>query len=105
MSLADRSVRETDRSVGSGVVSQAVGGSRYARAMRKFLFNTQLIGAVVGGWSVLQTTRNGPRDWRLPLLWAGWGITVAVAVGTVIMDARQREIEDARFDLEWGDED
>lgn len=71
--------------------------------MRKYLFNTQLLGAVVSGWSTVQATRHGPRDWRLALMWAGWGIGVAVAVGTVIIEAREREIEDAKFDLDWND--
>jgi hypothetical protein len=69
--------------------------------MRKYLFNTQLLGAVVGGWSTLQATRNGPRDWRLALMWAGWGIGVAVAVGTIIIEARERDLDDARFELDW----
>ncbi|MDM4762669.1 hypothetical protein QT381_06580 [Galbitalea sp. SE-J8] len=63
--------------------------------MRKYLFNTQLLGAVVGGWTTLQATRKGPRDWRLALMWAGWGIGVAVAIGTIIIDARGRELEEA----------
>jgi hypothetical protein len=62
--------------------------------MRKFLFSTQVLGAVIGGWSVLQTTRKGPRDWRLTLMWVSWAATLAVALGTVVKDAQQAEIED-----------
>ncbi|KJC63911.1 hypothetical protein SAMN06295879_1857 [Agreia bicolorata] len=60
--------------------------------MRKFIFNSSVIGAVVGAWSVLQTTRQGPRDWRLVLMWVSWGITVALAIGSVLQaddDARE----------------
>jgi uncharacterized membrane protein YsdA (DUF1294 family) len=55
--------------------------------MRKFLFNGTLLSAIAGGWSTFQATRHGTRDWRLILMWISWGLTVAVAVGTVIKDA------------------
>jgi hypothetical protein len=62
--------------------------------MRKFIFNSSIIGSVVGAWSVLQTTRQGPRDWRLVLMWVSWGITVALAVGSVLQaDDEARELE------------
>ncbi|MET0976442.1 MAG: hypothetical protein ABWX82_12310 [Leifsonia sp.] len=51
--------------------------------MRKYLFNGAIIGSVIGGWAVVQTTRNGPRDWRLVLTWIAWALTLAVAIGTV----------------------
>jgi len=62
--------------------------------MRKFLFSTQLLGALFGGWSTVQATRQGPKDWRLPLMWLSWGLTVAIAVGTVIKDAQTNELDD-----------
>lgn len=63
--------------------------------MRKYIFNTSVIGAVVGAWSVIQTTRQGPRDWRLALMWVSWGITVALAIGSVLSDDREaRELEE-----------
>lgn len=58
--------------------------------MRKFIFNTAMIGVIVGGWNTLQATRNGPRDWRLLLLWAGWALSAAVAIGTVIDESHER---------------
>ena len=61
--------------------------------MRKFIFSTTVLGAVFGGWSTLQATRKGPRDWRLILMWVSWGLTVAIAVGTVL-----KESEDAPLD-------
>ena len=55
--------------------------------MRKFLFNTSILSAVFGVWGLAQATRRGPRDWRLVLMWVSWGLTVAIAVGTVAKQA------------------
>jgi hypothetical protein len=62
--------------------------------MRKFIFSTTVLGAVVGGWSTLQQTRRGPRDWRLILMWITWALTVAIAVGTVAENQRTAELEE-----------
>lgn len=62
--------------------------------VRKFIFSGTLISAVLGGWSTLQTTRTGPRDWRLVLMWISWAATVAIAVGTVIEQSRNPELEE-----------
>jgi hypothetical protein len=56
--------------------------------VRKFIFSSNLISAVLGGWGTLQTTRKGPRDWRLILMWISWGATVAIAIGTVIKQSQ-----------------
>lgn len=61
--------------------------------MRKFIFNSAMIGVIAGGWNTVQATRHGPRDWRLVMLWLGWALTAAVAIGTVIEDANNRELE------------
>jgi len=61
--------------------------------MRKFIFNSAMIGVIAGGWNTLQATRNGPRDWRLTMLWLGWALSAVVAVGNVIEDANKRQIE------------
>jgi len=64
--------------------------------MRKYLFNPGVLSSVAGGLSVLKATRQGPRDWRLALLWASWGIGVALAVGAVAQReevVRQHELE------------
>lgn len=61
--------------------------------MRRFIFNTSIIGALFGVFGVIQTTRRGPRDWRLILAWISWGLTVAIAVGTVIEDSKTQELE------------
>jgi hypothetical protein len=56
--------------------------------VRKFIFNTSILSALFGVWGVVQATRKGPRDWRLVLMWIGWGIAVALAVGSVIEQSR-----------------
>ena len=55
--------------------------------MRKFLFSSSVISAVIGGWATLQTTLRGPREWRLLLQWIGWAISLAIAIGTVVDEA------------------
>lgn len=62
--------------------------------MRKFVFNTSVLSAVFGAWSVLQRTRTGPRDWRLILMWVSWAATVGVAIGTVQEEADELRIEE-----------
>ena len=59
--------------------------------MRKFIFSGTLISAVIGGWGTLQTTRKGPRDWRLILMWVSWAITVVIAVDSVLERSRTAE--------------
>lgn len=63
-------------------------------AVRKFIFSGTMLSAVFGGWSTIQATRKGPRDWRLALLWVIWGLTVAVAVGTVLKEQDIDELEE-----------
>ncbi len=62
--------------------------------MRKFLFSGAVLSAVFGGVSALRATREGPRDWRTALLWVSWAATLASAIGTVIIDAQQAELQD-----------
>ncbi|WBU39298.1 hypothetical protein [Homoserinibacter sp. YIM 151385] len=59
--------------------------------MRKYLFNTSLISSIFGAVGLIKTTRQGPRDWRLLLMWVSWAATVAIAVGTVIEDSHELE--------------
>lgn len=61
--------------------------------MRKFIFNTSVLSSLFGAVGVIQATRKGPRDWRLILMWVGWACTVAIAVGTVVEDSKQNELE------------
>ena len=63
--------------------------------MRKFLFSSGVLTSVFSAVGLVKATRSGPRDWRLALMWVGWGVTVAIAVGTVLEQAREsRELED-----------
>jgi hypothetical protein len=62
--------------------------------VRKFLFSGAVLSAVFGGVSAIRATREGPRDWRTALLWVSWAATLASAIGTVIIDARQAELEE-----------
>lgn len=56
--------------------------------MRKFIFSGTVLSAVFGGWSTLQATRKGPRDWRIAAMWISWALTLAVAMGTVKKNAK-----------------
>jgi len=59
--------------------------------MRKFIFNGAVIGAAFSAVGVINATRHGPRDWRLALMWVSWGISVAIAVGSVIDENREHD--------------
>jgi hypothetical protein len=67
--------------------------------MRKFLFNASVLGALFGGFSALRATLRGPRDWRLILVWLGWGISLALAVADVVAEAREDEADAELFDF------
>ncbi|MFP7759781.1 hypothetical protein [Marisediminicola sp. LYQ134] len=62
--------------------------------MRKYIFSSSVIAALFSGWSTLQATKEGPRDWRLLLMWVGWGVSLAIAIGTVIDEDRRGELDD-----------
>jgi hypothetical protein len=62
--------------------------------VRKFLFNGSIISAVFGGISAFRASKDGPRDWRTVLLWVAWAATLASAIGTVVIDAHDAELED-----------
>jgi hypothetical protein len=55
--------------------------------MRKYLFNMGVISAIMSVMTVRKAAKEGPKDWRLGLLWASWGIGVLLALGAV----KQRE--------------
>ena len=61
--------------------------------MRKIMFNTAIISALIGAFNVIQTTRRGPRDWRLILQGVSWAATTAVAVGTIVKEASDQDDE------------
>jgi len=57
--------------------------------VRKFIFSSSVISAMFSGWSTLQITRQGPRDWRLALMWISWALSLAIAIGTVLDEANE----------------
>jgi anti-sigma factor RsiW len=61
--------------------------------MRKFIFNGAVLGALFGGWSVLQATRKGPRDWRLAFSWISWAMSLTLAIDSVVRDSHEAETE------------
>ena len=62
--------------------------------MRKFIFNFSVISAVISGIGAVRATARGPRDWRTAMLWIGWAASTASVIGTVILDARNAELEE-----------
>ncbi len=57
----------------------------YGGRMRKYLFGTGILSAVLGGLALLRGMRdNAPFTWRTGLAWASWGITLALAIGAIV---------------------
>ena len=64
--------------------------------MRKFIFNGAVISAAIGLWSTIQSTRSGPRDWRVPLMWINAALSLAIAVGTVLQESKEADEREAK---------
>ena len=56
--------------------------------MRRFLFSSSVISAVLSGVGLARQTLKGPRDWRTGLLWLSWLISVVLAVSAVLDRSR-----------------
>ncbi|NNC11070.1 hypothetical protein HII28_04140 [Planctomonas sp. JC2975] len=67
--------------------------------MRKYLLNWSVLSTALGVIAVIQATRNGPRDWRLLLAWAGWALSLAVAI-TAVHD-RSKELETTELEADF----
>ena len=53
--------------------------------MRSYLFRSGIISAITGGLALLRGLRNGEAfTWRMALAWVSWGISLALAVGTIV---------------------
>lgn len=52
--------------------------------MRKYLFGTGLVSAVIGGITLLRGARDNEFTWREALAWLSWGITAALAIGSIV---------------------
>jgi hypothetical protein len=65
--------------------------------MRSYLFGSGIITAVTGGLALLRGLRSGEVfTWRMALAWVSWGISVALAIGTIVdtrRAARGRRID------------
>lgn len=51
--------------------------------LRKYLFNGAVLTSLLSGLQSFRAQRKAPKDWRTYLGWIAWGLTTAVAVGTV----------------------
>lgn len=59
--------------------------------MRTYVFGTGIISAATSGLALLRSARGGePFTWRQALAWAAWGITLALAVGSIVDEYRAR---------------
>ena len=61
--------------------------------MRKYIFNGPMLGVIMGGWSVFKATRNGPRDWRLIVMWLGWVLSAVAAIDAVVEQDKAHKIK------------
>jgi hypothetical protein len=53
--------------------------------MRKYLFGTGILAAFTGGMTLLRGLReNEPFTWRTALAWLSWGISLALAIGSIV---------------------
>ncbi|WP_405375707.1 MULTISPECIES: hypothetical protein [unclassified Microbacterium] len=53
--------------------------------MRKYLFGTGLLSALTGGATLLRSARSEETfTWRTALAWLSWGITLALAIGSIV---------------------
>ncbi|TQJ31863.1 protein BatD [Microbacterium sp. SLBN-146] len=53
--------------------------------MRSFIFGSGLFSSLLTGLSLLKTARDdSPFTWRTALAWASWGITLALAIGSIV---------------------
>lgn len=60
--------------------------------MRKYVFGTGLVTAVIGGITLLRELRSEDRfTWRDALAWLSWGISIALVIGR-ISDARRASV-------------
>lgn len=53
--------------------------------MRAYIFGSGLFSTITSGMSLLKSVRGGePFTWRTALLLASWGISLALAIGTIV---------------------
>ncbi|HWM17437.1 MAG TPA: hypothetical protein VNP97_12705 [Microbacterium sp.] len=60
--------------------------------MRKYLFGSGLITAIMSGIALLRGLRSEETfTWRTALAWLSWGITLALVIGTIV-DTRRASV-------------
>ena len=64
--------------------------------LRKYLFNGQIIGAILSGLQALRSQRNAPKDWRTTLGWFAWVLTTVIAIGTVRINSLEVDDPDVK---------
>ncbi|MDX2375660.1 hypothetical protein M4I32_02465 [Microbacterium sp. LRZ72] len=52
--------------------------------MRKYVLGTGIISAFTGGVTLLRSAREGEFTWRTALAWLSWGISLALAIGSIV---------------------
>lgn len=53
--------------------------------MRAYIFGSGLFTSITSGLGLLRSLRGGePFTWRTALLFASWGISLALAIGTIV---------------------
>jgi len=59
--------------------------------MRKYIFNAGVLSAAFSFIGLARSTARGPRDWRLILMWVSALAGLAIAIGTVVEQAKELE--------------
>lgn len=52
--------------------------------MRKYLFGTGIIGAITSGMTLLRSAREQDATWRTVIAWLSWGLSLALAIGSIV---------------------
>lgn len=65
--------------------------------MRKYLFGTGIIGAITSGLTLLRGVREDQFTWRTIIAWLSWGLSLALAIGSIVEVRRDtRDLRTAR---------
>jgi hypothetical protein len=57
--------------------------------MRRFIFSSGILSAALAAVTLIRQTRRGPFTWQVGLLWLSWGISLALAISSVVARERQ----------------
>lgn len=59
--------------------------------MRKYLFGTGIIGAFTSGMALLRGVRGEQFTWRTAIAMLSWGLTLALAIGSIVEVRRESQ--------------